>query len=127
MPKVTMMTGILLTILGVVCYVFAMQLGASKQSPTALIPTFLGIPLMLLGFLSLAKPDLKKHFMHAAVTLGLLGFLASFPMGIRGLITKGATVGPVAQLIMGILCGGFVVLCVRSFVAARKAREAQGS
>lgn len=124
MPKVTMICGILLTVLGVVCYVFWQQLGAASQSKTALIPAFFGIPLMLLGWLSLAKPNLRMHLMHAAVTLGLLGFLAAGPMGVRGLIKKGATIGPIAQLTMAIICGVFVALCVKSFIAARRARNA---
>jgi len=122
MAKVTMLCGILLTILGVICYVFWQQLGASRASITALIPAFLGMPLMFLGWLSLAKPNLRKHLMHAAVSLALLGFLASGPMGVRGLIKKGAAVGPVAQLLMAFICGVFVVLCVRSFIAARRSR-----
>ena len=120
-----MLVGILLTILGVVCYAFAVPLGATHQSPTALIPAFLGVPLMLLGWLSLAKPEMKKHFMHAAVTLALLGFLASAGRLISVMIKNPSLgVGPVASLIMAVLCGIFVFLCVRSFIAARRARNA---
>lgn len=124
MAKVTMLCGIILTLLGVVCYVFWQQLGGASQSPTALIPAFFGIPIMILGWLTLAKPALRMHLMHAAVTLGLLGFLGSAPMAIKGLIKKGAVLGPIAQLIMAVVCGIYVVLCVRSFIAARRTRDA---
>jgi hypothetical protein len=99
-------------------------LGGDQQSPTALIPAGWGALLLLLGFGSLVKPAMRKHFMHAAVALALLGFLASAPMGVIGLIRKGAALGPVAQLIMAVLTGVYVAFGVRSFIAARRAREA---
>jgi hypothetical protein len=121
--KVTMVTGILLTILGVVFYVFWKPLGAPTPSKTALIPAFLGIPLIVLGWLSLAKPDLRMHLMHAAVTLALLGFLASAGRLISVLIKKpGLGAGVIANLLMALICGVYVALCVRSFIAARRAR-----
>src|SRR5688572_15194360 len=99
MIKTTMTIGVLLCVLGFVTYWYWAQLGGDKQSPTALIPAGFGTLLLLLGFGSLVKPGMRKHFMHAAVALALLGFLASFPMGLMGLIRKGAALGPVAQLI----------------------------
>src|SRR2546423_13743050 len=77
MAKASMFCGMLLTALGLVCYVFAKQLGAEQASVTALIPTFLGVPLMLLGYFSLFKPHLRMHLMHVAVLLATLGFLAA--------------------------------------------------
>ena len=125
MAKVTMVCGMLLTLLGLICFVFAKPLGAEKQSVTALIPMFLGVPLMLLGWYSLFKPHLRMHLMHAAVTLALLGFLASAGRLISVLIKHpNLGVGVVANLLMAIICGGFVILCVRSFIAARRNREA---
>jgi hypothetical protein len=126
MAKITMVCGMLLLIEGIVCYLGWKQLGAAKPSGTALIPAYVGVPLMFLGWLTLAKPNLRMHLMHGAVTLTLLGFLASAPMGVIGLIKKGAAVGPVAQLIMALICGLHVVLSVRSFIAARRARESGG-
>ena len=125
MAKATMLCGMLLTLLGVICYVFATQLGATDRSVTALIPTFLGVPLILLGYFSLIKPTLRMHLMHVAVTLGLLGFLASAGRFISVMVRKpNIGVGTVANLIMAIICGVFVAACVRSFVAARRARTA---
>jgi hypothetical protein len=124
MIKTTMTIGVLLCGLGFVTYWFWSQLGGDKQSPTALIPAGFGALLLLLGFGALLKPAMRKHFMHAAVALALLGFLASFPMGVMGLIRKGAALGPVSQLIMAGLTGAYVLMGVRSFIAARRAREA---
>ncbi|MFZ4469396.1 MAG: hypothetical protein ACOYOZ_09070, partial [Pirellula sp.] len=46
-------------------------------SPSIFIPMAVGLPLLILGFLSSTKPHLRKHLMHAAVALGLLGALAA--------------------------------------------------
>ena len=125
MPKASLITGMLLTLLGLVTYYFAIPLGAEKASVTALIPTFLGVPLMLLGYFSIFKPHLRKHLMHVAVVLGLLGFLASTGRLIPVMIKNPSLgIGPVSLMIMAIICGVFVVMCVRSFIAARRAREA---
>lgn len=122
MAKMTILFGVLLTILGLVTYFGAESLGASTRSVTALIPAFIGVPLIILGIVA-QKPGARKHAMHAAAALALLGFLASFGR----FVAVGAaptSVGPAALLIMAILCGVFVALCVRSFIVARKAREA---
>jgi hypothetical protein len=126
MIKTTMTIGVLLCVLGFVTYWFWAELGGDKQSPTALIPAGFGALLVLLGAGCLMRPSMLKHFMHAAVALSLLGFLASAPMGVIGLIRKGAALGPVAQLIMAALTGAHVAMGVRSFIAARRAREARG-
>jgi hypothetical protein len=66
-------------------------------------------------------------FMHIAVTLGLLGFLAT----VTGLIQWFQLMSgkyfafPSAvqsKAAMCLLCLIFVILCVRSFIAARRAR-----
>ena len=128
MAKQAIISGMLLTILGVVCYAFATQLGAEKASVTALIPTFLGVPLMLLGYLAILKPAMRMHFMHVAVLLALLGAIASLGRLIAVMIKKpGLGVGPVANAIMALICVVYVVMSIKSFIAARKARESQAS
>jgi hypothetical protein len=97
---------------------------------TSTIPAWLGLPALLLGFLSL-NPSYRKHAMHAAVIIGLLGVLGGLgmglPSGIKWLLgTEPARpLATVVQLLMGSFSLVFVVLCVQSFIAARKARLAQ--
>ena len=127
MPKITIAFGALLIVLGLVAY-FGMQ-EAGNRSVTALIPAFIGLPLLALGFVAEAKPASRKHTMHAAAALGLLGFLGSAPGLIKAIQWMGGTVPgrPAAvrvQAIMAVVCAAFVILCVRSFVAARRARQA---
>jgi hypothetical protein len=121
----TILFGILLGLVGVVGY-FA----TGMVSWTALIPAFLGLPLVLLG--ALAYQDrFRKNAMHLAAALGLVGFLVTAFMGWPKLITLaggGQVERPAAvysQSITALLCGVFVALCVNSFIQARRARRAR--
>lgn len=123
MAKVTIVFAVLFIALGLVGFI-----GTGSEHYTALIPAALGLLLGIFGVLSLSPdPGRRKLFMHINVTLGLLGFLGT----IMGLIQwfqmlTGATLkNPPAtesKAIMALLCLIYVALCVRSFIAARKAR-----
>ena len=124
MAKLTIVFGILLIALGATAFVL---LG---HHPHTLIPAAFGLLLAIFGALA-NSPDPKRRmlFMHIAVTVGLLGFLGTIP-GIIGIIKMAAgqaVARPDAakvQAILGTLCLIFVLLCVRSFIAARRARLA---
>lgn len=98
----------------------------SGPSKTALIPSLFGIALLLCGTLGLDE-RMRKHAMHAAAGIGLLGFLAS---GGRlasklGDVMAGNISRPMLFIIlMAVLCLVYVLLSVRSFIQARKARTA---
>ena len=118
----TTIYGLLLTILGLGFY-----FGTDAGSFTALIPTGFGILLLLCALLG-RKESLRMHVMHVAALLGLLGFFGGAP-GLIKILRNGGLEGlarPNAALeqgIMAVLSLIFVVLCVRSFIAARRARE----
>ena len=122
MAKLTIVFGFLLLLLS--AFAFA-TLG---HHPHTLIPALFGLLLIVFGTLA-NTPDAKRRmlFMHIAVTVGLLGFLGTIP-GIIGTIrmaTGHLVARPDAariQTIMGTLCLIYVLLCVRSFIAACRAR-----
>jgi len=122
MPNLSKATGILLIMLGMVGYVTT-----DAVSWTALIPAFVGIPMFLFGHFG-EKESLRKHMMHAAAGLSLLGFLGTvggIPKTIS-LLTGGAVERPqaaVVQAAMAIVCCAFLVFAVQSFIAARRARK----
>ena len=121
MPGLTIAFGLVLIGLGVIGY-FA----TGRQSPTALIPAFAGALFLVLGVVA-RNPGARKHAMHAAAALAVLGFLGTVPGLIKFFrMLGGAEVArPAAvrsQAIMAVLCVIFVILCVRSFIAARRAR-----
>jgi fucose 4-O-acetylase-like acetyltransferase len=116
----TIALGAALIVLGVGSYVLT-----GGVSPTALIPAAFGLLFVLAGVL--ARDDRRRmHAMHAAVVIALLGFVGSF-RGLLGLgkVFDGTAERPaaiVAQTIMAVLTLGYIVVAVRSFIQARKAR-----
>jgi hypothetical protein len=120
MPKITILFGVILIVLGVVGYV-----ATGGVSVTALIPAFFGVVLVGLGVLA-QNERYRKHAMHFAVMLGLLGFLGTARglMALPRLVSEGGVDRPAAvaaQGVMAILMIVYVALGVRSFIAARRA------
>ncbi|HEV7701774.1 MAG TPA: hypothetical protein VGO43_16200 [Pyrinomonadaceae bacterium] len=120
MPNNAIWFGRTLILIGIVGYGWGLYVGA--VSLTALIPAGVGIVLMVLGHLAAMREGLRKHLMHAAVIVGLLGFLAA----LGGLFRKGMPTsigaGSLSQIAMAVVCLVFVILAVRSFMAARSER-----
>lgn len=127
----TVITGLLLILVGLVGYFGAEpnpQTG--KVSPTALIPAAFGIVLVILGGLAFSD-KLRKHAMHLAAVVGVLGVIGGF-MPILRQINNTGTFDPfkksaVAGELMILICAVFVGLCVRSFVLARLSRQARNT
>ncbi|AMV29195.1 hypothetical protein VT84_32675 [Gemmata sp. SH-PL17] len=72
---------------------------------------------------------LRKHVMHLAAMVGLLGALGGFMPLIRQ-ISKTGEFDPtkksaISGELMIVVCVVFVGLCVNSFIQARKARKAK--
>lgn len=120
MAKVSIVFAVLLIALGLGSY-----FGTGSQHPTALIPTWFGLALGLFGLLAMSPdPGRRKLYMHINVTIGLLGFLGAAGRAIYA-ITSGHSpdqVAVTAQLLMAGLLLIYVILCIRSFIAARRAR-----
>ena len=122
MTKITILTGVVLAVLGVGFY-----LGTDSQSPTALIPTGFGALLIIAGLAGCSAKS-RMHAMHVAVLVALLGAAGGIVMGIMGIGKGKSQAAIVEQLIMGVLCALYVALSVRSFLAARtRRREEQAS
>jgi hypothetical protein len=117
--------GAALILLGLGGYVLT-----GMQSPTALIPALFGLLLVLLGILA-RNPVRRKMAMHIAAVIGVIGFLATArSLAHIGTVLTGEPVmrpaAVISQSIMAVLMLVFVVLCVRSFVNARKSRSMEG-
>ncbi|MEO5858955.1 MAG: hypothetical protein ABIR33_08405 [Pyrinomonadaceae bacterium] len=121
MPTTAILCGAILIVIGIVGYVHGVT--NDKASMTALIPTFFGIILAALGVASRAKESLRKHLMHAALVVALLGFFATAGRLLSRLSELTASPAVIAQAMMAIVCLAFVVLGIRSFAAARRNRE----
>lgn len=124
MPKLSINIGILLIILGAISYV-----ATSAVSITALIPAFFGVVFGGLGMLAKRSESMRKHAMHAALLLALLGLGGSFGglIAILNLIFTGTTPerlnAAIGQALMALLCIVFIVAGIKSFIDARKERS----
>ncbi|WP_433930274.1 hypothetical protein AB3662_40445 [Sorangium cellulosum] len=118
MSNVTLGYGALLTALGVGGF-------AATSAPTALIPAGFGVVAVGLGLVA-RQEKYRMHAMHASALLGVLGVLGSAGglSKLPALLSGGDVERPaavIAQSLMAVLSAGYVVVCVRSFVAARRA------
>jgi uncharacterized membrane protein len=124
MSSISIVFGVLLTILGVGLYAGS-DLEAARRL-TALIPAAFGVLLFVCGIVA-RNEKARKHAMHFAALLGLIGCVMPLVMVIRRWSTTGefdaTSRAGGGQLAMAALCGIFVALCVKSFIDARKARK----
>ena len=123
MTNLTRSIGVALIFVGLIAF-FA----TGADSVTALIPAVLGAVLFALG-VAAGRERLHRSAIHAALVVALLGALgtlmnvAELPALIGGeSVERPAAV--VASAITFVLCVGYVVAGVRSFIAARRGREA---
>lgn len=122
MAKVTLLFAVLLIALGLAGF-----LHTGSQHPTALIPTWFGLALGVFGLLAISpKERRRKLFMHINVTIGLLGFLGAVAEIVRSLASSKAILmtALVAKTAMAWLLLIYIILCVRSFMNARRSRKA---
>jgi hypothetical protein len=123
----TLITAILLIVVGVVGYANATPGDDGKVSPTALIPAMVGGVLAVCGLLALSDKA-RKHAMHFAAMIGLVGFVGGFMPLIRQYNKTGSfdplKPSAISGELMILICAVFVGLCVNSFIQARKARTA---
>jgi hypothetical protein len=93
---------------------------------TALIPCIFGLLFLIFGLLA-RKDSLRKHVMHAAVLIALLAFfgtarsLPHLPELFNGTAEKPASI--ITQSLNAGLSLLYIILAVRSFIQARRARS----
>jgi hypothetical protein len=120
MTSTTRTFGIVLIALGVASYFLT-----GRTSMTALIPAIFGALFVILALVARSEAA-RKHAMHAAVMLALIGFLAAaarvVPAILAGNLARPAVL---AQLAMSVLLAIYIALGVKSFKEARRARLAR--
>jgi hypothetical protein len=95
---------------------------SGSQSITSFFPSLLGLPLVLAGVMSLRTPEKRKLWMHIAATFGLLSALGGTRFFM--VMSDGIDYASGSMLMLLLTGSGYTAVCVRSFIAARKAREA---
>ncbi len=123
----TLIAAILLIVVGVTGYV---NQNPETMSPTALIPAFIGGALAICGLLAF-KDGLRKHAMHAAAAIALVGGIAALSR-ILGRVASGKSLdfsepAVVSTSLTTLICFVLLAMCVNSFIQARKARRSAAS
>ena len=119
--KITLAIGLAMTIWG--CIV---TMVSQSQSLTSLIPSAIGLPMLVFGYLAIRYENRKSFFMHLAVFLGLIMFIGGLDI-FRPLLGNGTVFknfwADLSKLFL-LLFGGFhTYLCIKSFRQTRKIRE----
>ena len=121
MRALTTLLAVVLIALGV-----GLWLGTGRESMTALIPAFLGLGFGIAAAVA-STPKRRMHAMLGAALLALAG-IAGGAMGVPSLIKHlggEAIERPAAawgRSVLAVLCLVYLVLAVRSFIQARRAR-----
>lgn len=124
MPSISIACGILLILIAIIGYAYGAATGTA--SLTALIPAIFGVLLAGFGYAAKARENLRKHLMHAALLVALLGFFATassilqLPALFDGSAERPAALS--ARFAMALICLLFLILGIKSFVDARRNR-----
>lgn len=124
MARLTILFGFLLVIIAIIGYV-----ATGHTHPTALIPAIFGLILIVSGATARTTNEKRRMLaMHIAVTVGLLGFLfTAKALWQQFELWQGVTLPLPAAIeekaAMSALCLLFTLLCVRSFISARRVRR----
>lgn len=122
-PSIAKFAGSALIIVGLIGYY-----ATGAASITALIPAFLGLLLGIFGYMAAARPAARKHFMHGAALVALLGIIGTIT-AIPDLFTvigggdTGNNAAVVSRSITAVICTVFLAITVKSFVDARKSQK----
>jgi hypothetical protein len=115
MENISLIYGIFLLLWGIgVSYL------SDSNSITSYIPSIFGLPILLFAVLALLIPSKKKLLMHIVVTFGLIIFLGGLDF-FRSLGNPFENVWADSSKLMMMITGFlFTLLCVKSFIFARK-------
>ena len=120
-PRIAILNGAILTAWGIISYF--MQ-SADPPSITALIPAFMGFPMLALGMFSEKNAKNRHHYMHASMALALV-----MTIGGARIVTgysEMSNLAIISQLLLLQVGISFIIVGVKSFRHARLQREATG-
>lgn len=129
MARLTLIVGALLLGIGFGGYLLGGNVdenGNAYRSWTALIPAIPGVLFVICGAIALTGDAARKHAMHVAVAIALLGTIA--PIGRLPKTLSADPINPLAafsMIAMLVLCLVVLIAGVRSFIQARRARKEQ--
>lgn len=118
MPIVTQLAGFILLMIGAGSFL------ASGMEITALIPAVFGAALLAAGLVAEKDEAKRKHAMHAALLVALVGVAATAPTALGvGAMDDASDMAKIEAALTALLCLVYLAWGVRSFMAARRARS----
>ncbi len=120
MTTTSIFCGVILILIGLIGYLYGSSQGSG--SPTALIPAAFGLVLLLCGVIGGMKEGLRKHAMHVAVAVALLGFIMIVSRLAMQFSSMTMSAAVISQIAMAVVCLIFVLAGVSSFARARSER-----
>ena len=99
---------------------FSISLISGSSSITSMIPAFIGVPLAIIGFISIIKPTFKKALMHIAVVIGIIAFLGGLDF-FRGMFNN--YYAGLSKLMLLTTGFAYVYFCVKSFIFVRRQKK----
>lgn len=118
MHRWTILFGLLLVAIGLGGYYFA-----DAKQPMALIPAVLGIAMFVCGVVA-AQGAMRRLAIHVAALIGMIGFVGPMVTIFNDITNTANTAEVLAKGLTSALCLMFVLMCVNSFLEARRARTA---
>lgn len=115
MEKISSYYGVFLIIWG-----FAVSSLSNSESLTSLIPTFLGVLILVFALFALFIPSKKKLFMHIVVIFGLITFIGGLDLFRNYNSLFNNFWGDLSKFMMLTTGLFFTYLCIKSFIHARK-------
>jgi hypothetical protein len=120
-PRMAEVNGAVLTVWGIFAYFVQ---SADPPSITALIPVFMGLPMLALGAMSERDGENSHHYMHGSMVLALVMALGGARV-VTG-FSEMSTLAIISHLLLLQVGISFMIVGIRSFRHARKLREASG-
>lgn len=115
MLKVTFLIAGLLTIVGIVFYFLG-----GMAHPQALAPVVIAILLTICAVIVVAKQNWRKHVMHVALLIALLGILSMIQPLTIALQSWGNDFMLAEVIITMALCALYILIGIRLFISRRK-------
>ena len=115
MEKISLIYGLFLILWGA-----AVSYLSASNSITSYIPSMFGLPILFFAILALLIPSKKKLLMHIVVTFGLIVFLGGLDF-LRSIGNPFEKIWADSSKLMMLITGAiFTLLCIKSFIFARK-------
>ncbi len=118
MEKISLIYGLFLILWGA-----AVSYLSASNSITSYIPSMFGLPILFFAILALLIPSKKKLLMHIVVTFGLIVFLGGLDF-LRSIGNPFENIWADSSKLMMLITGAiFTLLCIKSFIFARKNKQ----